>query len=91
MIKASREAAVSLPKLEEYIKLVRKKLTNLDFEMKRLALDMLNVKIWVDGSNVEITGTIPVEVSEVVTTSSSRLGHNHRYLFQFKIEVNTPT
>ena len=69
-IQVSREAAVSLPKLEEYIQLVREKLTDLDFDMKRLALDMLNIKIWVDGSNVEITGTIPVEDSEVVTTSS---------------------
>jgi site-specific DNA recombinase len=69
-IQASREAAVSLPKLEEYIQLVREKLTDLDFDMKRLALDMLNIKIWVDGSNVEITGTIPVADSEVVTTSS---------------------
>ncbi|MFC2033245.1 recombinase zinc beta ribbon domain-containing protein [Chloroflexota bacterium] len=69
-IQASREAAVSLPKLEEYIQMVREKLTNLDFDMKRLALDMLNIKIWADGSNVEITGTMPVKASEVVTTSS---------------------
>jgi len=69
-IQVSREAAVSLPKLEEYIQLVREKLTDLDFDMKCLALDMLSIKIWVDGSNMEITGTIPVEVSEVVTTSS---------------------
>jgi len=69
-IQASCEATVSLPKLEEYIQLVRENLTDLDFDMKRLALDMLNIKIWIDGSNVEITGTIPVEDSEVVTTSS---------------------
>ncbi len=69
-IKSSREDAVSLPKLEKYIQLVREKLTNLDFDMKRLALDMLNIKVWVDGSSVEITGTIPVEDSEVVTISS---------------------
>jgi len=67
-IQASDEAAVSLPKLEESIQLVREKLTDLDFDMKRLALDMLNIKIWIDGSNVEITGTIPIEDSEVVTT-----------------------
>jgi len=66
-IQASREAAVSLPKLEEYIQLVREKLTDLDFDMKRLALDMLNIKVWVDGLNMEITGIIPVEDSEVVT------------------------
>ncbi len=76
-----------MSKLEEYIQLVCKKLTDLDFDMKRLALDMLNIKIWVDGSNVEITGTIPVEDSEVVTTSSSRLGHHHRNIFPFSIRV----
>ena len=40
--------------------------------MKRLALDMLNIKVWVDGPSVEITGSIPVKDSDVVTTSSSR-------------------
>ena len=69
-IKTSHEAAVSLPKLETYIQLVRDKLTTLDFDMKRLALEMLNIKVWLDGSNVEITGTIPVEDADVVTTSS---------------------
>ena len=69
-IQASFETADSLPKLEEYIQLVREKLTTLDFDMKRLALDMLNIKVWVDGASVEIAGTIPVEESDVVTTSS---------------------
>lgn len=69
-IKASREAAVSLPKLEVYIQLIRQKLTTLDFDMKRLALDMLNIKVWIDGLSVEITGTIPVEDVAIVTTSS---------------------
>jgi len=69
-IQASREAAVSLPKLEEYIQLVREKLTDLDFDMKRLALEMLNIKVWIDGESVEITGTIPIEDAVVVTKSS---------------------
>ncbi|MFC2003718.1 hypothetical protein ACFLV4_07265 [Chloroflexota bacterium] len=46
------------------------KLDDLDFDMKSLALDMLNIKIWVDGSSVEINRTIPVEDADVVTTSS---------------------
>jgi len=69
-IQAGREAAVSLPKMEEYIQMIREKLTDLDFNIKRLALDMLNIKIWIDDSNVEITGTIPVEDSEVMSKSS---------------------
>ena len=69
-IKASREAAVSLPKLEAYIQLVHEKLATLDFDMKRLALDMLNIKVWIDGQNIEITGAIPVKDVDIVTTSS---------------------
>lgn len=69
-IEASHEAAVNRPKLETYIQLVRDGLSTLDFDMKRLALDMLNIKVWVDGSSVEITGSIPVKDSAVVTTSS---------------------
>jgi hypothetical protein len=76
-----------VPKLEEYISLIRQKLDTVDFDMKRLALDMLNIKVWLDGSNVEVTGTIPVEDVVVVTKSSSRLGHNHRNMYQFKIGV----
>jgi len=68
--RVSREAIVSLPKLEEYIQLVREKLIDLDFDMKRLALEMLNIKVWIDVESVEITGTIPVEDSVVVTKSS---------------------
>ena len=65
-IQESREAAICLPKMEEYIQLVREKLTTLDFDMKRLALDMLNIKVWIDGQSVEITGTIPLENADVV-------------------------
>ncbi len=56
-IKESREAAVNMPKLEAFIQLVREKLVNLDFDMKRLALEMLNIKVWLDGQSVEITGS----------------------------------
>ena len=69
-IQESREAAVCLPKLEDYVQRIREELTTLDFNMKRFALDMLNIKVWLDGQNVEITGTIPVEDADVVTKSS---------------------
>ena len=32
--------------------------------------DMLDIKVWLDGESVEITGTIPLEDTDVVTTSS---------------------
>jgi len=67
---ASREASISLPKLEAYIQYIREKLATLDFDMKRLALDMLNIKVWLDGQNVEIAGTMPVSDTRIVTTQS---------------------
>ena len=45
-------------------------LTKLDFETKRLVLDMLNIKVWLDGHSVEITGVIPVMDDVIVTTQS---------------------
>ncbi len=69
-IKASQDAAISLPKLEHFVELLRQKLTTLDFETKRLALDMLNIQVWLDGHNVEITGIIPVMDDVIVTTQS---------------------
>ena len=73
-IKASQEAAVSLPKLERFVELMREKLTTLDYETKRLALDMLNIKVWLDGHNVEITGTLPI-TDDAIVTMQSLLAH----------------
>jgi len=69
-IKASQEARISLPKLEHFVELIHQKLTTLDFETKRQVLDMLGIKVWLDGDNVEITGVLPTEEDAIVTTQS---------------------
>ena len=56
-IQESHKAAICLPKLEDYIQLILQKLITLDFDMKHLALDMLDIKVWLDGLTVEITGS----------------------------------
>ena len=66
-IKASQEAAVSLPKLEHFIELIRDKLSTLDFETKRTALEMLDIKVWIDNYNVEVTGVIPISDYVIAT------------------------
>jgi hypothetical protein len=43
---------------------------DLDFEGKRLALDMLGITVYLDAENVEVTGTIDPE-SVIVRTPSS--------------------
>ena len=42
-------------------------LDTLGFGMKRITLDMLNIKTWIDSSNGEISGTIHIEESVDVT------------------------
>lgn len=69
-IQQSHQAAISLPKLEGYLQRIRDRLTTLDFDMKCLALNMLDIKIFIDGQGVEITGYIPIEDADVVSTSS---------------------
>jgi site-specific DNA recombinase len=69
-IKASQDAVVNVPKLERFVDLMRQKLTTLDYETKRMALDMLGIKVWLDGGSVEITGVIPVMDDGIVTTQS---------------------
>jgi len=66
--KASQEARISLPKVEHFVELIHQKLTTLDFETKRQVLDMLGIKVWLDGDNVEITGVLPTEEDAIVTT-----------------------
>ncbi len=69
-LKASQDAVINVPNLERFIKDMQDKLPNLDFEGKRLALDMLGITIWLDGEAVEITGVISPEDSAIAYTSS---------------------
>jgi len=58
-----------VPNLERFIEDMQKRLPELDFEGKRLALDMLGITVWIDGESVEVTGTIDPE-SVIVRTPS---------------------
>ena len=66
-IKASQEAAINFPKLEHFVELIREKLTKLDFETKRMAIEALDIKVWIDGYNVEVTGAIPISDSVIAS------------------------
>ena len=59
--KASQDAVISIPRLESFIERMQGRISALDFEGKRLVLDMLGVTVWLDGEAVEVTGTIDPE------------------------------
>ncbi len=69
-IKASRDAVISIPKLESFIERMQSRISALDFEGKRQVLDMLNITVWLDGHGVEITGVLPVAGDVIVHTQS---------------------
>lgn len=69
-VTASENAVVSVPKLEGFIERVQSRIAGLDFEGKRQVLDMLGIKVWLDGEHVEITGVIPTEDMCIVSTQS---------------------
>ena len=60
-LKASQDAFISIPKLEQFVERIQGQLPLLDFEGKRLALDMLGITVWLDCEAVEITGTVDTE------------------------------
>lgn len=64
------EAAINVPKMENFIKRMQHQVANLDFEGKRLALDMLDITVWLDHENLEITGVIPTEDVVIANTPS---------------------
>ena len=57
-LKASQDASVKGPQLEDFIREIQDKLPNLDLEGKRLALDMLGITVYLNDQGVEITGII---------------------------------
>jgi site-specific DNA recombinase len=69
-IEAQQECQVDLEGLERFYQLARGNLKGLSFEDKRLALEALQIKVWIDGDSVEITGAIPMPEDDIVTMQS---------------------
>jgi hypothetical protein len=65
---------------------MQSRISALDFEGKRQVLDMLNIKVWLDGENVEITGVLPTEDVSIVHTQSCLHRHNTPSL-AFRVRV----
>ena len=71
-IKASQDASANRPRLEDFIRDIQDKLPNLDFEGKRLALDMLGITVYLNDRDVEITGIIEPKLKPDIVHQSSR-------------------
>ncbi|MFC1860841.1 recombinase zinc beta ribbon domain-containing protein [Chloroflexota bacterium] len=72
LLKASQEAVINVPRMGGFIKEIQGRLPKLDFEGKRLALEMLGITVWLDGENIEVTGTIEPEKQVLRCSSDNR-------------------
>ena len=52
-----------------FCELVRQNLGDFTFDDKRLALEALRIKVWVDGNEINIEGAIPVAGDDIVSTT----------------------
>jgi len=72
-LKASKQAVINVPNLERFIEDLQKRLPELDFEGKCLALNMLGITVYLDGENIEVTGVIELEDKALRCTSHLNL------------------
>jgi len=67
-INQAREAEVNIEGIERFCGLVRQNLKDFTFEDKRLALEALQIEIWVDGDAITVLGSIPIIEGDIVST-----------------------
>ena len=67
-VKQAKEAEVDAEGIEKFCELARRNLRTFGYEQRRLALEALRVKVWIDGDKVAIEGAIPVAHSAAEST-----------------------
>ncbi|MBI4286193.1 MAG: recombinase family protein [Chloroflexi bacterium] len=79
-IKASQDAVVNLPQLESFVERMHAGIANLDYQGKRLALDMLGITVCLDGEKVEVAGVLDPECCIAHTSSEGHFGQSSPFL-----------
>lgn len=64
-IEANHKFKLDLEDVHRVCELILGNLRDLDFESKRLALDALDVTVWLDDGNLAIEGAIPLSVGQI--------------------------
>jgi len=68
-IEQIKETHVDMESIERFCELGRQNLEDFTFEDKRLALETLQIKVWVDGNNTTIEGAIPITGDDIVSAT----------------------
>jgi len=68
-IEEAKETEINMESIERFCELVRQNLGDFTFNDKRLALEALSIKVWVNGNEINIEGAIPVAGDDIVSTT----------------------
>jgi site-specific DNA recombinase len=69
-IEGARQTHLDEEAIEKLCQTVMSNLKTLTFEDRRMVLDALQIKVWVDGDNLTITGSIPIEEGAIASMPS---------------------
>jgi len=86
-IKSARESRIELNEIEKFCELAKSNLPNFTYEDKRLSLDALQIKVWIDGDTVLVKGVIPIGEGDTVSTLPCLNRHNITSPIHFALSV----
>ena len=67
-INQAGKAEVDIEGIKRFCELMRGNLSEFTFDDKRLALEALQIEVWVDGDKVTVLGSIPIMEGDIVST-----------------------
>jgi site-specific DNA recombinase len=70
-IKESKQAKIDMEKVEQFCTSVKQNLASFSFQEKKLALEALRIKLWINGDQLTIEGAVPLPDSAAPSTPPS--------------------
>ena len=69
-IEEREQSHISINGIKQACELIKTNLGGLGFEEKRLALEALQIKVWIDGESITIEGVIPIPKGQIAAMPS---------------------
>jgi len=69
-LEQARETEVNMESIDRFCEVMRQNLGEFTFEDKRLALEALSIKVWVEGNKLDIEGAIPIAGDDIQSITS---------------------
>jgi site-specific DNA recombinase len=67
-VQQAKQSEADIAGIERFCELAKHNLKDFSFDDKRLALEALQIEVWVDGDKVSVLGSIPIIEDDIVST-----------------------